>query len=234
MLPRFEDAKALFAAHNISLSESLYEKLDCYAASLIAYNENVNLTAITAPQEIFTKHFLDSLLLLRHCEIPTGASILDVGSGAGFPSVPIFLARPDLKLTLLDSLNKRIVFLELLCQKLDITASFLHSRAEDAAKLSAYREQFDVVTARAVAAMPTLTELCLPFVKVDGTFAAMKGPSEDANAAKNAVSLLGGAMQPPVDYTCDGEGRRLFLVKKISQTPTKYPRNSGQIKNKPL
>lgn len=234
MLPKFEDAKQIFDAHGVSLSESLYEKLDAYADFLVDYNEKVNLTAITAPREILIKHFLDSLLLLREADIPQGARMIDVGSGAGFPSVPVILARPDIRLTLLDSLNKRIVFLQQLSERLGFSAEFLHSRAEDAARQGAYREQFDVATARAVAAMPTLCEYCLPFVRTGGAFLALKGPGEQAEEAQTAISILGGGSVSVRDYTLDGEARRLFAVKKISQTPTKFPRNSGQIKNKPL
>ncbi|MBE6854517.1 MAG: 16S rRNA (guanine(527)-N(7))-methyltransferase RsmG [Ruminococcus sp.] len=234
MLPEFEEAKRIFDAHGVPLDTVLYQKLDAYAEFLVAYNENVNLTAITDPREILIKHFLDSLLLIHKAEIPEGARMIDVGSGAGFPSVPVLLARPDIQLTLLDSLNKRIVFLQQLSERVGFRAEFLHSRAEDAAKQPAYREQFDVATARAVAAMPTLCEYCLPFVKVGGSFLALKGPGEEIADAAHAIDMLGGGNSETVDYSLCDEARKLFLVKKISHTPTKFPRNSGQIKNKTL
>lgn len=234
MLPSYEQASALFARYELELSQELYEKLDAYAAFLVEYNEKVNLTAITAPEEILVKHFLDSLLLIRYVDLPQGASLLDVGSGAGFPSVPILLARPDLKLTLLDSLQKRITFLQTLGEKLGFSATYLHTRAEEAGRQPQLREQFDVVTARAVAAMSPLCEYCMPFVKVGGMFAAMKGPSESIANAAHAIGCLGGKAEPEVLYPLEIEQRKPLRIRKISQTSTKYPRNSGQIKSKPL
>ena len=176
MLPDYEHAKALFGRYGLELSAGCYEKLDYYASFLVEYNQKVNLTALTAPEEILIKHFLDSMLLTRHVQIPLGASLIDVGTGAGFPSVPVLLLREDLQLTLLDSLNKRIVFLQQLAEKLGIRVRCIHARAEEAGRMPELREQFDLATARAVAAMPVLTEYCIPFVKPGGIFVAMKGP----------------------------------------------------------
>lgn len=234
MLPEFEFCCSKFFENGLTLSRDIYTKLDIYAEFLVKYNNNVNLTAITEPEEILIKHFIDSILLCKHVEIPENASIIDVGTGAGFPSVPLKIYRPDLKITLLDSLNKRINFLKLLCEKLEIEADFIHGRAEDISKKSDYREKFDLSCARAVANMSLLSELCIPFIKDGGNFAAMKGPTENVSIGYNAVKLLGGEIEKELDYVLEGEGRRIILVKKISQTPTKYPRNSSQIKKKML
>lgn len=234
-LTDFDVCRDLFENNGLELSKTLHEKLEIYSGFLREYNQKVNLTAITEPYEIMTKHFLDSILLSRYCEIPEGARLIDVGTGAGFPSVPLKLYRPDLKITLLDSLNKRIVFLRELCQRLDIECEAVHGRAEELGRDEDYRERFDIVTARAVAAMPVLCEYCMPFVKKGGKFAAMKGPNESFKAAGNAVKVLGGECENEINYTLSGnDERKLFIVKKISHVAAKYPRNSGQIKNKPL
>lgn len=234
MLPEFELCCSVFKENGLTLTEDIYKKLDIYADFLVEYNEKVNLTAITAPDEILIKHFADSIKIAELIDIPQYSKIIDVGTGAGFPSVPLKIYRPDLELTLLDSLQKRIVFLEKLCSKLDIEAEFIHGRAEDISKLPEYREKFDIATARAVANMSLLSELCIPFVKVGGIFAAMKGPGEDMSLGINAVNLLGGKISDEIEYTIESEQRKLVVVEKISQTPTKYPRNSAQIKKKLL
>ncbi|MBQ8959716.1 MAG: 16S rRNA (guanine(527)-N(7))-methyltransferase RsmG [Ruminococcus sp.] len=234
MLPNFELCCSKFSAYGITLNEQQYSKFDKYAKFLVEYNEKVNLTAITAPEEILTKHFIDSALVSKLVNIPENSAIIDIGTGAGFPSVPLKILRPDLKMSLLDSLNKRIVFLKQLCQLLEIEADLIHGRAEDFSKLPEYREKFDFSCARAVAEISTLSEFCLPFVKVGGEFIAMKGPGEDIFAAEKAVKTLGGEITDVIEYTLDNEKRRLVRISKISQTPTKYPRNSAQIKKKPL
>lgn len=231
----FQHGERLFVENGLEYSHELHEKLEIYCNFLVEYNQNVNLTAITEPSEVWLKHFADSILLLKNVDIPENSSLIDVGTGAGFPSVPIKIYRNNIKLTMLDSLNKRVVFLEKLCEKLGIEAECLHGRAEEYGKKEAFREQFDFATARAVAAMPTLCEYCMPFVKKGGSFVAMKGPNENADAAAHAVNTLGGKNIDVIDYTLGkDDSRSIFCVKKISHTPTKYPRNSGQIKNKPL
>ena len=234
MFPDYQYSKDLFKKYNLELSEDAYNKFAVYAGFLVEYNQNVNLTAITDGEEILVKHFLDSVLVCRYCDIPQNASVIDVGTGAGFPSVPLKIFRPDIKITLLDSLNKRITFLQLLCQKLGIQADFIHGRAEDSGKNPLYREKFDIACARAVANLSVLSEFCLPFVRKDGIFISMKGFSENIENARNSVEMLGGSLEPPVDYSLENEGRRIVRVIKISHTPTKFPRNSGQIKKKPL
>lgn len=234
MLPDFELCCCEFKKYDLELTEKIYRKLDIYAEFLVEYNKMVNLTAITEPGEILVKHFIDSILVCRYVNLPENSSIIDVGTGAGFPSVPLKIYRPDLKITLLDSLNKRIVFLSQLCEKLEIDAEKIHGRAEDISKKPEFREMFDFSCARAVANMSLLSELCIPFVKVGGSFISLKGPSEDISIGLNAVKLLGGEISDNLEYSLGDDNRRIVLIKKISQTPSKYPRNSSQIKKKLL
>lgn len=232
MFSDYEMCRKAFEKFNLEYSEELHGKLCIYADFLVRCNRNVNLTAITEPKEIFYKHFIDSIIISEH--IPQSAELIDVGTGAGFPSVPLKLYRPDIKITLLDSLNKRIEFLRQLCGKLEIDAEFIHERAENVSKLTEYREKFDVSCARAVANMSLLSELCIPFVKKGGIFIAMKGPNEDISLGMNAVKLLGGEIYSEYSYNIENDSRKLVIVKKISQTSPKYPRNSSQIKKKTL
>ena len=231
----YTKAEKLFLDNGLEYSQSLHDKLQIYCDFLIEYNEKVNLTAITDPDEIWVKHFLDSILITKYADIPENSSVIDVGTGAGFPTIPLKLYRNDIKLTLLDSLNKRITFLNELSTKLGIDVETLHSRAEDAAKSELYRESFDIATARAVAALPVLCEYCMGFVKVGGKFVSMKGTNEDLTTAEKAVKTMGGKIKGVTDYLLNGtDGRKIFIAEKISHTPIKYPRNSGQIKKMPL
>lgn len=234
MLPEFEKCRAGFEKYGFELTEEQYRKFDIYADFLVEYNKNVNLTAITEPHEILVKHFTDSVLLLKYVDIPESSSLIDVGTGAGFPSVPIKIMRGDIKITLLDSLAKRITFLEKLCDKLEIQAEFIHGRAEDTAHQPEYREKFDFSCARAVANLSVLSEYCIPFVKVGGYFLSMKGRGEDIVYSENAVRILGGEIGDIIEYTLESDIRKIVAIKKISQISTKYPRKSGQIKKKPL
>lgn len=222
---------------DMQATDEMLAQFDLYAQLLVEWNEKINLTAIIKPEEICVKHFLDSALLLKQVEIPVGASMIDVGTGAGFPSVPCKILRPDLQLTLLDSLNKRINFLQTLSESLGIYTNCIHSRAEDGGKNPELREQYDVATARAVAHLSTLAEYCLPFVKVGGIFVAMKGPDVEMELqeSKKALQLLGGEVIATQSYQLDEEqSRSIIVIKKISQTPTKYPRNSAKMKKQPL
>ncbi|NLT10420.1 MAG: 16S rRNA (guanine(527)-N(7))-methyltransferase RsmG [Ruminococcus sp.] len=234
MLPDFEFCCDAFKKYGFELSNDNYKKFCAYSDYLVEYNKNVNLTAITEPMEILYKHFIDSIMITRYIDIPFGASLIDVGTGAGFPSVPIKIIRPDINLTLLDSLNKRIVFLDSLCNILEIDAQLIHGRAEDFSKKEEFREKYDFACARAVTNMSLLSELCIPFVRVGGKFISMKGPTENISIGYNAIEILGGIVSRETNYTVEAEERRIIEISKISQTPTKYPRNSSQIKKKLL
>ena len=232
------------AAFGVTLTQEACEKLDIYARLLVEWNEKMNLTAITAPRDIVVKHFVDSLTALPLLPEKKGFSLIDVGTGAGFPGIPLAIACPDMKLTLLDSLNKRLTFLNAVCEAVGIDAVTVHARAEEGGQNPALRERFDVATARAVAALPTLSEYCLPFVKVGGRFIAMKGPEsrDEAAAAASGIALLGGKTPvvrelklPAVPQ--EGEEqleRRLFVIEKGRPTPKQYPRPTAKIKAKSL
>ena len=222
-----------FSAAGLSIDKKQAEKLVCLCDFMVEYNKNVNLTSITEFSEVVVKHFIDSVLPFTMFELKQGASFIDVGTGAGFPSLPLLIYRPDLNATLCDSLNKRCVYLQQACEHLGIKARIVHARSEELGRKE--RERYDAACARAVAALPVLTEYCLPFVKIGGTFAALKSVNEDVSAGENAVKLLGGKISEIRDYALpNGDARRLVLVKKVSQTPTKYPRNSANIAKKPL
>ena len=213
------------------------EKLNLYGNLLLEWNEKINLTAITEPEEVVIKHFLDCILFLKHIDIPQNAKVIDVGTGAGFPGVVLKIMREDIDLTLLDGLNKRIVFLNDVLEKLNLSAKTVHARAEEGGKNHEYREQYDIACARAVARLNVLSEYCLPFVKVGGQFVAMKGPSacEEADEADKAISILGGQKPKIICEKLPTNDERCFvLTKKISQTPPKYPRISAKISKQPL
>ena len=212
-------------------------RFDTYAHMLVDYNEKVNLTAITDPDGIVIRHFADSLALLRAAAPAEGASICDVGTGAGFPGVCLLIARPELRVTLFDSVNKKLAFIRLLLQELGLQAEIENVRAEAAGRDPAFRERFDLATARAVAQLNLLSEYCVPLVRVGGTFAPMKAPlsPEEAQRGIGAAANLGARMEKRIPYTLgDGSAREILFFQKISQTPTKYPRNAAQISKKPL
>jgi len=209
-----------------------------YASFLLQENQKYNLTSIVDSKEIQEKHFEDSLLLLDIAELPQGAAIIDIGSGAGFPGVPLRIARPDLRLTLLESTGKKARFLRELREQLGLPFEVINERAEVAAHQAELRGHFDWAVSRAVAALPVLCELCLPFVKTGGCFAAYKGAREKAllelRQSQNALRVLGAqAAQAETKQMGHGE-RTLILLKKISQTPGNYPRNHGAMLKKPL
>lgn len=222
----------------VQLDDVALKRFSDYMSLVIEWNEKINLTSITDEQEFIIKHFFDSLTLLSKVEIKEGARVIDVGTGAGFPGIPLKIARPDIKLTLLDSLNKRLVFLnDYVLKTLDLTAEVIHGRAEECSKEVKFRERFDVATSRAVANLSSLSEYCIPFVKVGGVFAPMKGPDseEEVKAASNAINLLGGKLNRIEELTLpDESGRSIIVIDKVKKTADKYPRRGVKINKNPL
>lgn len=221
----------------IKVTAEQAEKFQRYMELLIEWNEKLNLTAITEPDEIVEKHFIDSLTLLLACGLKEGGKLLDVGTGAGFPGVPVKIMRPDLEVTLLDGSNKRLNFLGQLCGELGIECRRVHKRAEEAGLDKAMRESYDLVTARAVAQLRVLCEYCLPLVKMKGFFVAMKGPGagDELAEAKNALDILGGDKVEVKQFELPEAGERnLIVVRKLSFTPKGYPRHGGTISKHPL
>lgn len=210
-----------------------------YYETLIAWNEKVNLTAITAPQDVAIKHMIDSLSCYDEAIFKTGARIIDVGTGAGFPGLPLKILRPDLKVTLFDSLNKRILFLQAVADILGITdIEFIHSRAEDGGKNKQLREHYDIAVSRAVARLNVLCEWCLPFVAVGGFFIALKGSkySLEVDEAQRALQLLGGEITKVQKIILPGldDVRAVIYIKKIKKTPLVFPRRPGMAEKNPL
>ena len=221
----------------VTLSDEAFARLDAFAEQLVETNRQFNLTAITEPTDMTVKHFADSLSLFSFAQIPQNAKIIDVGTGAGFPGLVLKLARPDLEVTFLDSTRKKLGFIESVLQNAGLSGEILHRRAEEAGQDMAFREQFDFATARAVSDLRNLAEYCLPFVKAGGYFLSMKsaGADEEIAAAKNALHLLGGKIERDEVFSLTPEmPRRLLFIKKISQTPPKYPRPSAKIAKNPL
>lgn len=221
----------------VKLTGEQIEQFRAYMELLLEWNEKINLTAITEPEEVVIKHFVDSLTLLRGCTVKPGAKVMDVGTGAGFPGIPLKIVRPDIQLTLLDSLNKRLLFLKEVCDQLGMESQRIHKRAEEAGLDKKLRESFDIVTARAVAPMQVLCEYCLPLVKMKGFFVAMKGPGaqEELDASAKALDILGGDEVKLVTVEDFGAGERnLIVVRKKSFTPKGYPRHGGTITKHPL
>ncbi|MCL2401116.1 MAG: 16S rRNA (guanine(527)-N(7))-methyltransferase RsmG [Oscillospiraceae bacterium] len=224
-------------ALDISLSSGAFAAFDAYYHLLEDENRRQNLTALSGADEIARLHFLDSLALLRFAAFD-GARVIDVGSGAGFPGLPLKIAMPSIDLTLLDATDKRVQFMENLCAELGIPAECLHSRAEELSHESEQRELYDIAVSRAVARLPELCELCLPLVKPGGVFLAMKSADSDEEIAesRNAIETLGAEFPPNcADYTLPGgDARRVVVIRKISPTPTQYPRRFAKIKRSPL
>ena len=215
------------------------EQFGKYYQMLIEWNEKINLTAITEETEVAYKHFLDCISVFESKVIESGNRIIDIGTGAGFPGIPMKIYDSSLKITLLDSLNKRINFLNEVTNCLglrDVTT--LHGRAEDYGTNKDHREKYDICVSRAVANLATLSELCLPFVKVGGYFIAMKGPKadEELEAAKKAIGLLGGKVEKVINYDISDKDfdHNMILIKKISATSTKYPRKAPKPSKEPL
>lgn len=226
---------SLAKENGIILDDTALDRFDTYAELLVEWNGKMNLTAITEPEEIEVKHFLDCLMLPKYFNLDYIQTVIDVGAGAGFPSVPLLIYNPNLCLTMMDAINKRLTFLDTAVHALGLEAQLIHERAEAAGQDENYREKFDLATARAVAPMNVLAEYCLPFVKVGGYFFALKGSNDDTEEAKNAIATLGGEIVDNISYKLNGtEPRSIVVIKKISQTPTQFPRKSKKISTKPL
>jgi len=227
--------KQSFEKYNIVLNDIQLNQFELYYHYLVEENEKFNLTAITDKNEVVIKHFVDSVL--PYAQLSRNSSVIDVGTGAGFPGVPLKILRPDIKLTLLDSLNKRIEFLKRLCEKLDLqNVTFVHSRAEDYVKEQ--REKFDFAVSRAVASVPTLSEYLLPYIKKGGKVLMYKGSKSDEELAlgKNAIRTLGGKVDKVLNFNLaevDSE-RNIVVIEKISLTPVKFPRGKNLPKIKPI
>ncbi|MDE6726569.1 MAG: 16S rRNA (guanine(527)-N(7))-methyltransferase RsmG [Oscillospiraceae bacterium] len=223
----------MFADAGLTINKTQEKQFQTLFEFMVEYNKNVNLTSITEFEDVIIKHFIDSVLPFSMLDISGNESFIDVGTGAGYPGLPLLICYPGLRGTLCDSLGKRCTYLELACGKIGVKAEIVHARSEELGRMR--REQYDIATARAVAAMPVLTEFCLPFVRMGGRFIALKSVSENIGAASGAVKTLGGELEKTEDYKLpNGDGRRLIVVKKISQTPTKYPRSYANITKKPL
>lgn len=229
--------KEMCLEYNVDLNDEQLQKLDEFSEILVEWNKKFNLTAITSPNEIVYKHFIDSFLIFRAIDLKFNSCLIDVGAGAGFPSTPIAIARSDLFVTQLDSLKKRVSFLQTINSRFGLKSRSIHGRAEEFARKIEYREKFDYVTARAVASMDKLSEYCLPFAKVGGFFIAMKGPeyASELEKAEKAIKVLGGRIEKVQIFKLENSSvRTIILVKKISQTPAKYPRTFVKISKNPI
>ena len=231
------DLKQKLNEFNIEISDNQLEKFDKYMQLLLEWNEKINLTAIIEPDEVKIKHFLDSLTVLKY--INDEDKVIDIGTGAGFPGIPLKIMKPDAKITLLDSLNKRINFLNLVIEELELkNIEAIHGRAEEFARNKQYREKYDVAVSRAVANLSTLTEYMLPFVKVGGRCICMKGANlkEELDKAKNAIQELGGKIEIIDNFYLSNNDneRNIVIIKKIKETKSKYPRKAGIPSKEPL
>ncbi|WP_304508821.1 16S rRNA (guanine(527)-N(7))-methyltransferase RsmG [Anaerotignum sp.] len=223
----------------IPLSQQMGEQFMIYMSLLLEWNEKMNLTAITEEKEVVLKHFADCLSLVPYLEISQDTKIIDVGTGAGFPGLPVKIVCPEVSMTLLDSLQKRIGFLEEAIKSMGLKDTVcVHARAEDGGQNSLYREQFDYCVSRAVANLAVLSEYCLPFVKIGGTLAALKGPDAlgEIAEAESAIGKLGGRVSKVIDVTIPFTelAHKLVFIEKVSPTPKQYPRKAGKISKKPL
>ena len=233
-----EILKSATADFKIQLNDLQLTQLEKYFELLVEWNKKINLTAITDVEGVAIKHFADSLTLFNYVDVPENSRVIDVGTGAGFPGIVLKIARPDIELTLLDSLNKRLVFLDNILTEIGLSAQLIHSRAEDGGQNIDLRESYDFVVSRAVAQLNVLSEYCLPYARLGGNFIALKGPDADneISNAKRAVQILGGKIKNTYKFSLPNQGgdRSIIVIEKNQPTPDKYPRNSGKIKAKPL
>lgn len=223
----------------LNFDEDKYNKFMLYKDMIKEWNEKINLTAITEDDEIIKKHFIDSIKVFKIDELKSSKRIIDIGTGGGFPGIPMKIMNPECEMVLLDSLNKRINFLNEVIKELKLeNIEAIHGRAEDFIKQNNCRESFDAVVSRAVANLTVLSEFCLPYVKIGGYFVALKGPAieEEMNNAKNALKILGGEVERIEKVTIEGSdlNHNLVVIKKIKETPKKYPRKAGMVTKNPL
>ena len=228
-----------FKELNIDFTSEQANKFEIYKNLIQEWNENINLTAITEDNEMAIKHFIDSASCFKSGKLSGELSMIDVGTGAGFPGIPLKIINENIKLTLLDSLNKRINFLQIVAENLELeNIEFCHGRAEDFGQDEDYREQFDICVSRAVANLAVLTEYCLPFIKVGGYFIAQKGPKKDEEleVAKKAIEVLGGEIESVLEVKIPFSDitHSIVLIKKVSETPKQYPRKAGKPTKKPI
>lgn len=230
---------ALLEERGFSLTARQQEQFDIYYRELVAWNERMNLTGITEKSQVYLKHFYDSITLSFYVSMNDITSVADIGSGAGFPSVPLKIMFPHLKVTIIDSLNKRIQFLQSLTNELGLqNVTSMHARAEEAGRKEGFRDSYDLVTARAVARLNVLSEFCLPFVKKGGIFAAMKGmdPAEEIAEARKSLGLLNGALEKVESFQLpfEASNRHIITVRKTGATTAKYPRKPGMPLKEPI
>ena len=228
--------REIFNEFSVKVSDLQAELFEKYFNLLIEYNQKFNITAITDKKEVYVKHFIDSILVVDKFITKENLSMIDVGSGGGFPAIPVKIMRDDLSLTLLEATGKKCEFLKTVVKELGLkNVTVINDRAETLAKNENYREKFDICSARAVARLNTLCEYCMPFVKVDGNFIAYKGDAEEeVNEALNAVKILGGKVEETYLYELDGAKRTLVKIKKTKNTDKKYPRGNGKERKNPL
>lgn len=223
----------------LPFNEDTYNKFSQYKDMIKDWNEKINLTAIVDDEQIFKKHFIDCIKIFKFSPLKEAKNVIDIGTGAGFPGIPIKIMKQQLNLILLDSLNKRINFLNEVVSKINLNnVETIHGRAEDFSRQPKYREQVDVAVSRAVANLAVLSELCIPYVKVGGYFVAMKGPSVDDEIkdGKRAISILGGKIDDVIKINIEDSDldHNLVIIKKVKETPKAYPRKAGTASKKPL
>lgn len=223
----------------LEANEKVLSDFQKYKELLVEWNQKMNLTGIEDEKEVFIKHFLDSISAVTKGYIQNGMSLIDVGTGAGFPGMPLRICLPELKVTLLDSLNKRINFLQEVSSKLSIDdIEFIHGRAEDFGKNEDYREKYDIAIARAVAGLPVLMEFCVPFIKVGGYFVCLKGPNAnlELEESKKAMEVLGVEYIEKIDVKLPESdlNHNILIFKKVKNTPSKYPRKAGKVSKNPI
>ena len=223
----------------LSFDEEKYNKLMKYKDMIKEWNEKINLTAITEDEEIVKKHFIDSIKAFRFSKLNDAKRIIDIGTGAGFPGIPIKVIKPEIEVVLLDSLNKRVNFLNEVINELNLkNITAIHGRAEDFARETNYREKFDIAVSRAVANMAVLSELCIPYVKLNGYFVALKGPAveNEIKEGNKAVTTLGGTVEEIIKVEVEDTdlNHNLVVVKKIKETSKTYPRKAGTASKKPI